>query len=290
MKRTAAGLGLLLALTLAGLAQSSDFSEFADASKSSAHMMELFGIGGRPTNGDAANPLKILVNHAYAVGDSESRRCPVWAMYHADKFQGATPPVSFVRTGFFFPDSRVSPVVDGRTFGGGMDRGHMVPNAAIASQYGSLAQLETFYMSNMCPQASDLNQRAWMQLEGYVSKVAQIKNMVYVISGPIFGPNPAVIKNGPERGVQVPDAFYMILVDSDREFQDKPKLDTIAFRFPQGTPADASFKDRAKFGTSIDAIEVETGFNFFPEFDENFGTSWANEEKKAAGTVWATTP
>jgi len=125
-----------------------------------------------------------------------------------------------------------------------------------------------------------------MQLEGYVRKIAQTKEMVYVTVGPIFGSNPAKIANGPERGVQIPYAFYMILLDTEDEHQNKPKLDTLAFRFPQVVPENASFKDRAAFGTSIDALEAETGLNFFPEFNSRFGNSWAAEEKKAAGSVW----
>ena len=35
------------------------------------------------------------------------------------------------------------------------DRGHMAPNHAIATRYGREAQLETFLMSNVCPQAAD---------------------------------------------------------------------------------------------------------------------------------------
>lgn len=169
-----------------------------------------------------------------------------------------------------------------------MDRGHMVPNSAVAIQYGSLAQLETFLMTNICAQSSDLNQGPWMRLEQYVKDVAKVKDTVYVVAGPIFGTNPTIVQNGPERGVQVPDAFYMILLDSDREFQSKPKLETLSFRFPQSAAKDASFKDRAKFGTSVDKIEAETGLDFFPEFDAKFGASWEAEEKKAVGTVWST--
>jgi len=142
------GLALLGA---AAFAQVTDFTEVASASQHQAHLLPLFGVGGVPQNSNSATPVKILVNHAYAVGYSEDRRCPLWAIYHSDKFLGKSEPDSFVRTQFFFADSRVTPSIDGRTFGGGMDRGHMVPNAAIATQYGSLAQLETFYKPNMCP-------------------------------------------------------------------------------------------------------------------------------------------
>jgi hypothetical protein len=43
--------------------------------------------------------------------------------------------------------------------GGGFDRGHMTPNFAIASQYGSLAQLETFLITNISPQKNAAQSR-----------------------------------------------------------------------------------------------------------------------------------
>ena len=70
-------------------------------------------------------------------------------------------PQRYERSQFFAKDTRVNPAVDGRTFGGGYDRGHMVPNAVIGNQYGALAQMETFYMTNMCAQKEELNRGAW---------------------------------------------------------------------------------------------------------------------------------
>jgi len=45
------------------------------------------------------------------------------------------------------------------------DRGHMTPNNAIQQEWGRLAQMETFLMSNISPQLSTLNSGLWRSLE-----------------------------------------------------------------------------------------------------------------------------
>ena len=135
---------------------------------------------------------------------------------------------------FFALDARVGPAVDGRTFGDGFDRGHMVPNAVIGNQYGSLAQMETFFMTNMCPQKSDLNRGAWAKLETWIREEAEERDHIFVIAGPIFGVAPNLVTKGSERGIQIAEAFYMILVDADREWEIRPTIRLLAYRaFPR---------------------------------------------------------
>lgn len=57
----------------------------------------------------------------------------------------------------------------------------------------------------------------------------------------------------------------MILVDTNYEWNVKPTVKLMAYRFSQGTPRSADFKDRQAFGVSIDEIEQGTGLDFFPE-------------------------
>ena len=267
------------------LAQDGDNSEVAWQSRDEEHLIELFTVGGRPLNLNPAHKVKILVNHSYAVGYCESRRNSLWAVYRASELAVGDEAVRYERSKFFARDLRVTPAVDGRTFGGGMDRGHMVPNAVIGSQYGSLAQLETFFMTNMCPQQDTLNQGPWMRLEKFIINKAQEKEHIFVIAGPIFSDDPDVIQKGPERGIQVPDAFYMILVDATREFADKPTIKLLAYRFPQDTAQSADFKDRQLFGVSVDEIEAATGLDFFPFFAELF-TNWDTKEAAVEMTHW----
>lgn len=254
-----------------------DNTEFVWHSRDDEHLVELFTVGGRPINRDPTKRVKILINTGYAVGYCEERRNPLWAAYRSSGVKGE--PERFERSDFFSRDIRVLPAIDGRTFGNDYDRGHMVPNAAIASQYGALAQMETFFMTNICPQKASLNQGAWQRLEAFIPKAAQEKKHVFVVAGPIFGDKPEKVQRGPERDVQIPKAFYMILVDTDREFQDKPQVKMMAYWFDQETDEKADFKDRTLFGTSVKAIEDATQLTFFPEFGRMFA-DW--EKRKAA--------
>ena len=261
-----------------------DNSEIAAECKDAEYLMELFTVGVRPVNEDPNHKVKILINHGYAVGYSEKRRNPLWAVYKASGIDSGTTH-RYERSQLFPRDLRVVPSVDGRTFGDNYDRGHMVPNAAIGNQYGSLAQMETFLMTNMCPQKKNLNQYAWKYLEGWVMDAAGARQHIYVIAGPIFGDDPDITLYGPERGIQIPDEFYMILVDLSYEWNDKPTVKMIAYRFPQSTQSSADFKDRQQYGASVKEIEEATNLDFFPLFADMY-SNWPTNEAELVTSHW----
>lgn len=101
----------------------------------------------------------VLTNKAYAGGDCYVRKCPIWAAYRA--FAVANP-TTYEGPSRFSADDRLSvDITHGDYTGSGYDRGHMASNRIIARCYGREAQLETFLMSNVCPQSPALNQHVW---------------------------------------------------------------------------------------------------------------------------------
>ncbi len=54
--------------------------------------------------------------------------------------------------------------------GSGFDRGHLAPAADMA--FSTIAMSESFYLSNMSPQAPSFNRGIWKKLESYVRKLA----------------------------------------------------------------------------------------------------------------------
>jgi len=275
---------VLAALPTLGMVHD-DNSRVAPQSMGMEHLIDLFLVGGRPHNGDSLRKVTVLVNHGYVVGYSEDRRNPLWSAYRASEVKGDADPIRFERARFFYADSRTASAVDGRTYGDGFDRGHMTPNFAIASQYGSLAQLETFFMTNMSPQQGDLNRGPWARLEQHVVAAAQEKEHVFVICGPIFGDDPEMVTRGSDRDIQIPEAFYMILVDASMEFRTRPVIDIVAYRFPQDAARGADISDRALFGVSVNQIEEETGLDFFPSFD-GLMIDWEAREGEVADEHW----
>jgi endonuclease G, mitochondrial len=212
----------------------------------------LFGGAPKPLD-DRLGPIEVLKNRAYIAGYSEARKNPLWVAYRV--FRNPHPFDLPRPTGGFITDTRTSARVKDADFARtGYDRGHMAPNSAIARGYGPEAQVETFLLSNICPQAPDLNREVWEKLETREKLFADHFDEVWVIDGPIFGD-----LNGHETphlasGIAVPEAFYKIMVD---ENEGRPRV--LAVIIPQTVT-----KDRLpqEFVTSIQEIQKETHLDF----------------------------
>ncbi|MFR9672703.1 MAG: DNA/RNA non-specific endonuclease, partial [Rikenellaceae bacterium] len=68
--------------------------------------------------------------------------------------------------------------------GSGYDRGHLCPAASMS--FDKVAMEESFYMSNMSPQAPTFNRDGWMRLEKLVRGWAAADSVIYVVTGPIL--------------------------------------------------------------------------------------------------------
>ena len=215
--------------------------------KAAAYRAYLYG--GLPKT---SQEVKLLQNKGYLVGYSEIHKDPAWVAYRLYKVEN---PPTLPRPTKFSTDLRTLARVKTTDYTNtGYDRGHMAPNHAIATRYGEDAQLETFLLSNICPQKPNLNRKVWEHLEAteaddYANRFEEI----WVIDGPIFNDPPEKLP----AGVDVPRAFFKILVD---EVAGKPRM--LAFIMPQGVKGDE--KPRA-FLTSVQEIEKETGLDFFSD-------------------------
>ncbi len=212
--------------------------------------------GGAPRAGEAAGTVRVLTNRGYAVGYSEARANPLWAAYRVADL--ARIPEAPKRPEKFEADRRTAARVGPEAYSGsGYDRGHLAPNYAIATRYGAAAQRETFLMSNIAPQRHALNAGLWQELERRIATNWPARyGEVWVLTGPVFGPQPAKLKGG----VEVPEAFFKIVID-----ENEGRLRTLAFLVPQETPADA---DPARFLTTIAEIQRRTGLDFLAELDD----------------------
>lgn len=251
-----------------------DNTVFAEESGHLKHLAPLFVYKGRPANEDNTHKVTLLMNHGYMVGYSINRKQPLWAAYKVSRAKEWT---HYYRPTFFYADLRIpeNERVEPGYFGGGYDRGHMAPNSAINTQYGQLAQLETFLMSNVCPQKKNLNQGPWKRLEKIIVKeyVEEWKEM-WVLAGPIFEKEIGKVK-----GIEIPSHFFMILVRVGNYPSYKPSI--LAFKFPQEIDRDAEITKDYLF--SVDDIEELTKLNFFPELSKSKEKKY---EEKAAEDVW----
>ena len=89
------------------------------------------------------------------------------------------------------------------------DRGHMCPSGD--NKYSQKAMEDCFLMTNICPQAKNLNKGAWNDLEMQCRYWAKKYGSVYIACGPIFdSDHPKTI--GKRRKISVPDRFFKVVM------------------------------------------------------------------------------
>ena len=215
----------------------------------------------------------VLKNSAFIVGYDEYRMCPLWVSYRVFQIDE---PYDYARPDRFIIDSRTSSRISyGDYTSTGYTRGLCAPNDAIMTRYGRVAQKETFLMSNVVPQKGLLNSGPWRDLENDVKEYAQAFEEVWVITGPVFGTTPDVLRrvdahadDRAPKPVQIPDAFYKIIVDVCPD----STIRCLSVILPQAASS-TSMRDShlgfADFICTVDEIEAATRIDFFSELPDS---------------------
>ncbi|MEM9528740.1 MAG: DNA/RNA non-specific endonuclease [Bacteroidota bacterium] len=136
--------------------------------------------------------------------------------------------------------------------GSGYDRGHLAPFADFA--WNAEQARETFFLSNISPQARQFNQGVWRELEELTRDWANRFKRLYVVTGPVMTQDPKGTI-GRNNRVAIPVAYYKVLLDLD-----DPEQKGIAFVIPN----EISFRPLPEYAMSIDEAEQVTGMDFFP--------------------------
>jgi DNA/RNA endonuclease G (NUC1)/V8-like Glu-specific endopeptidase/endonuclease/exonuclease/phosphatase family metal-dependent hydrolase len=146
----------------------------------------------------------------FSVVMNGDRRMPYYAICNMDGNQ--TKPLPREGTWRFDPRIPESLQCGNEIYrGNDLDKGHMVRrldpvwgDADIATR----ANADTFFYTNSCPQHKDLNQREWLELEDYVLKNTDKRNLrISVATGPVFSAG-----DRPYRGILIPLAFWKFVV------------------------------------------------------------------------------
>lgn len=144
--------------------------------------------------------------------------------------------------------------------GSGFDRGHLAPAGDM--KWNELAMSQSFFMSNMSPQAPAFNRGIWRRLESEVRKWALEKDSIYVITGPLFSAEDSRIG---ENGVGVPGFYFKVLVDLS-----PPDHDMIAFLMPNA----GSSEELINFAITVDSLEQLSAYDFFGEAPDQNVIRW----------------
>lgn len=147
-----------------------------------------------------------------------------------------------------------------------IDHGHLCP--AGDNKWSKDAMEQTFLLSNICPQSSELNRGDWEKLESRCRGWAKHYGELYIVAGPIFYNNN--YKTIGTNKVGIPDAFFKVVLCLSSK-----KSKGLGFVFPnKGTHHNMSY-----YVVTIDEVEDKTGIDFFfnlPDEIENEGESQSN--------------
>ncbi len=157
---------------------------------------------------------------------------------------------------YFVEDRKIrSRSADWRNYkGSGYDRGHLCP--AGDRRFSYEAYHETFLTSNISPQNHEFNAGIWNRLEQKTRYWAKIYDGVYVVTGGVLSNSELSIG---EEKVTVPRSFYKIILRRSEN-----ELEVIAFLIPNEDSSESIYN----YVTTIDAIELETGIDFFPQLED----------------------
>ena len=191
----------------------------------------------------------IVEREGYALGYIERHEQPAWVQYvmtaeevsrraakRGDDFRpdpeiptGSATPQDYTRSGY--------------------DRGHLAPAADMSFSVRTMS--ESFFMSNMSPQAPQFNRGVWSRLEKQVRHFATRERRIVVVTGPIL-PAEKTITIGASR-VTVPQYYYKVIYDTT------PPEKMIGVVLPnKGSKADLR-----TFAVTVDRVEELTGLDFF---------------------------
>lgn len=144
---------------------------------------------------------------------------------------------------------------------GGYDRGHMAPAEDFRKNTSLMSQ--SFYLSNMVPQAPTLNRGTWRMLEMYVMQRVQRGENLYVITGPLYENDKTLVSTDHPDGtlgsnhVAIPTHTWKVIVNKD-------SMKAEAYLMPNDDTATAKF---TTYRVPLNVIEQEAHIVLFPALE-----------------------
>lgn len=179
---------------------------------------------------------------------------PNWVAW---ELTGAETKGDVPRTNKFFCDESVPGCPEHYDYSySGYDRGHMAPAGDM--KWSKDAMAETFYMTNICPQAHKLNGGAWKKLEEKCRTWALVDSAIYIVCGPVLTDEP--IEYIGDSKVFVPRRFFKVIASPHAN---PPR--GIGFIMPNGNVPGGM----QQAAVTIDEVERITGHDFFSSLPDD---------------------
>ncbi len=228
---------------------------------------------GNPTNAQpsTSNASNFLMDKIfYKLSYNSSRSLPVWVAWHfQSEDKGSTPRQDDFRADPALPSNWFH--VQNSTYSGsGFDRGHNCPSADRTASVP--ANSSTFLMTNMIPQAPQLNQGPWEGMEDFVrNTLVGTSNEAYILMGNYgnggYGSDGAAssISNG---NVIVPKKVWKVVLIMPKSNNDLSRINryttVIAVDMPNDNrlyTTNAAGKEAWRnYSTTINALEDSAAF------------------------------
>ena len=195
-----------------------------------------------------SQPSQMVKYEGFSLSFNKKMHVPNWVVW---ELTGEEVAGTYPRKDNFRGDDKVAGSAEKWDYSySGYDRGHMAPAGDL--KWSKKAMDESFYMTNMCPQAKSLNTGAWKRLEEKCRQWATIDGAIIIVCGPVLT-DPINEYIGDSR-VAVPQRFFKAILSP---YVDEPR--GIGFimpnsKVPGGMQAAA---------VSIDEVERVTGLDFF---------------------------
>ncbi len=223
---------------------------------------------GNPSNAAADPDNFLMVKPYFALSYDRDKGTPNWVSWRLTGADVGTSP----RAPEFAPDLTLPPgfarITTGDYRGGGFDRGHMCPHGDRSADPDM--SYATFVMTNVVPQAANLNQKAWDQEEEYCRDLARRGHRLYVIDGPAgrggvgkFGLRDTIAGG---RVVVPSDCWKVVLIlDDDGTDPDPATITPDARVLTVDMPNDQNTVDESwsQYRTTPAEVERRTGLRFF---------------------------
>ena len=158
----------------------------------------------------------------------------------------------------------------------GYDRGHLAPAGDF--KFSQQLTKQSFFMSNISPQAPQFNRGIWKSLEEQVRVWALRDGGLYVVTGPVLRKGLPTI--GRTNEVAVPDAFYKVILYCRKG--DSPEIRLIGFLL-KNEPSNESLKS---FVVPVDAIEQATGLDFFDKIPDDLERRLESQSRSQMVGQW----
>lgn len=223
---------------------------------------------GNPSNArtDGSDPDNLLISkYQYALAYTNSRGSARWVSWHL----GSAWLGNAERCDCFQPDTELPDgYFQAQTWdyvGSGFDRGHLCPSSDRDATDADNAA--TFLLTNIMPQAPQLNQGIWVELEVYARSLVSDGNELYIMAGG-YGNGGTGSQGGTTTtlaggAIAVPARYWKVLLiipngDDDLE---RVNADTRVIAVDIPNTQAASALPWASYRVSVNAIEDSTGLN-----------------------------